>query len=317
MALMLLLASCGTDSSTTTTTAAEATSTTTTTRPTTTTSTFAPSETDPTADRQSGIQFTELLTLDRIGRGDDVPTVILIHGGGWYGGDRSSTEPLAELLAGDGFVAINATYRTSAGGFPDTVEDVVCATIAGRAIAAEAGGTGPVILVGHSAGAHLAALAALAGDEFTPRDCLYDGPWEPLDGFVGLAGPYKIQNLFGALDEWMGVTRQENPELWETAVPESYVDSHVGMPIRLIHGGSDRLANVSFSRLFRDELSAVDGRDVELIEIPNGAHSSMLAPLIDADITVNAIKELVDLAQAKSIDAAVGAASCWRWVAIA
>lgn len=309
MALMLLLAACGTDSSSTTMTAAEATSTTST-RPTTTTSTFAPSETDPTADRQSGIQFTELLTLDRIGQGDGAPVVILVHGGGWYRGDRSSTEPLAELLADEGFVTINATYRTSAGGFPDSVEDVVCATIAGRTIAAEAGGTGPVILVGHSAGAHLAALAALAGDEFTPRDCLYEGPWEPLDGFVGLAGPYKIQNLFGTLDEWMGVTRQENPELWETAVPESYVDSHVGMPIRLIHGDSDRLANISFSRLFRDELSAVEGRDVELVEIPNGAHSSMLAPLIDADITVNAIQELVDLAQAKSIDAALRAASC-------
>lgn len=252
------------------------------------------SSTNPTAERQSGIQFTEMLTLDRIGRGEDAPVVILIHGGGWYGGDRSSTGPLAELLAEEGFVVINATYRTAAGGFPHSVEDVVCATIAGRTIAAEAGGTGPVILVGHSAGAHLAALAALAGDRFTPADCAFDGPWQPLDGFVGLAGPYKIQNLFGTLNEWMGATRDEDPELWASAVPETYVDHHVETPIRLVHGEADRLANISFSRLFAEELDEVEGRDIRLIEIPDGAHSSMLAPLIDASITVVAIQELVE-----------------------
>lgn len=261
---------------------------------TSTTTTIAPGQTDPSLDRQSGIQFTELLTLDRIGRGDAAPVAILVHGGGWYGGDRSSTEPLAQLLADQGFVAINATYRTAGGGFPQTVEDVVCATIAGRTIAAEAGGTGPVILIGHSAGAHLAALAALAGDEFEPRDCLYDGSWEPLDGFVGLAGPYKIQNLFGIVDAWMGVTYEEDPELWARALPENYVERHIETPVRLIHGDADRLTNVSFSELFAAELAAVPGRDIELVIVPEAGHSTILAPLMDADVTVSVIDDLVD-----------------------
>ncbi len=249
--------------------------------------------------RESGIQFTELLTFDRIGEGTEAPVAILFHGGGWYGGDRSSTEPLAQMLADVGWVVINATYRTSAGGFPASVEDAVCATIAGRAVAAEAGGTGPLIVVGHSAGAHIASLVTLAGDQFPPVDCFFDGEWVAPDGFVGLAGPYKIQNLFGLLDDWMGVGQAEDPDLWAAAVPESYVDRHIPVPIRLIHGDADRVANISFSRLLRDELSAIDGRDVELIEIPGGAHSSMLAPLIDAQITVDAMDELAALAASR------------------
>lgn len=230
---------------------------------------------------------------------------ILIHGGGWYGGDRSSTEPLGELLAEQGFVVINATYRTSAGGFPESVEDVVCATIAGREIAAEAGGTGPVILIGHSAGAHLSSLVALAGDEFPPQDCAFAGEWEPLDGFVGLAGPYKIQNLFGLLNDWMGAAEEENPELWDRALPENYVDRHPDMPIRLVHGDADNVANSSFSQLFAEELAAVAGRDVELIVVPEAGHSSILAPLLDAGVTVAAIVELAELVEARSIDSAV------------
>lgn len=302
---VLVASSCAGTTVSTPSTTATTSPTTSTASSSTTTNADSTTNTDPDAERQSGIRFTELLSLDRIGTGDGAPVVILVHGGGWYGGDRSSTEPLGELLADEGFVVINTTYRTSAGGFPESVEDVVCATIAGRSIAAEAGGTGPVILVGHSAGAHLASLVALAGDRFPPRDCGFEGSWQPVDGFVGLAGPYKIQNLFGTLNEWMGVSRDEDPELWASALPETYVDQHLETAIRLVHGDADRVANISFSRLFADELGGVEGRNVELIEIPAGGHSSMLAPLIDAEITVDAIQELVDLARMTSIEAAV------------
>ncbi len=108
-----------------------------------------------------------------------------------------------------------------------------------------------------------------------------------------MAGPYKIQNLFGLLDNWMGVPFAEDPELWAQAVPETYVDRQISMPVRLIHGDADIVANISFSRLFLGELSDVEGRDAQLIEIPDGAHSSMLVPLMDADVTAAVIDELV------------------------
>lgn len=297
-ALLLTVQACSGSSETTPTSSTGSPVATTTTTAATTTTSQPPSD----SSTQYGVQFTELLTLDRIGRGDGAPVAILVHGGGWYGGDRSSLEPLALELADRGFVVVNATYRTDSGGFPESVEDVVCALISGREIAAQAGGTGPVILVGHSAGAHLASLATLAGNEFAPSDCRYEGPAVPPDGFVGLAGPYKIQNLFGLLDDWMGTPVTNDPDLWSRAVPETYVDRNVDVPIRLVHGDADRVANISFSRLFAEELEGVDGRDVELIEIPGGGHSTMLSPLPDAPVAIGAIEELVELASARSID---------------
>ena len=62
-------------------------------------------------------------------------------------------------------VVFNSTYRTSDGGYPDSFDDVACDI---RFALSEASyyttSTGPITVVAHSAGAHLAAVVSLAGD---------------------------------------------------------------------------------------------------------------------------------------------------------
>ena len=102
-------------------------------------------------------------------RAGRAPIVVLVPGGGWHTADRTGLLPLARALAEGGAVTVTVTYRGSdqGGRFPGTVEEVTCA--AGFAVRqARTAGIEPthVVLLGHSAGGHLAALAALAPSEF-------------------------------------------------------------------------------------------------------------------------------------------------------
>ncbi|MEU7639065.1 alpha/beta hydrolase [Streptomyces sp. NPDC039016] len=92
------------------------------------------------------------------------PLVVLLHGGFWRAAyDRRHLSPCAAELARHGLPVALVEYRRvgAGGGAPQTFEDVPAAVEA--AAAAGAGPADPpreVVLVGHSAGGHLALLAA-------------------------------------------------------------------------------------------------------------------------------------------------------------
>ncbi|HEY7704189.1 MAG TPA: alpha/beta hydrolase, partial [Acidimicrobiia bacterium] len=120
--------------------------------------------------------------------------VLLVHGGAWVGGDRRGLSDMATDLAGAGYLTVNATYRTSNGGYPTTFEDVACAVRFARQTAAdEYGAELPVTVIGHSAGAHIGALISLGGESFS-GECPWEGKVLP-EGFIGLAGPYDITRM--------------------------------------------------------------------------------------------------------------------------
>ena len=90
------------------------------------------------------------------------PGVLLIHGGGWLGGDRGQWAGLAAFLAGRGFVCASAGYRLSPQhSLEEIVADVRQAMDYFKGHAAEYGlDPRKVGAVGSSAGGHLAALLA-------------------------------------------------------------------------------------------------------------------------------------------------------------
>ena len=93
------------------------------------------------------------------------PAVVLVHGGGWVGGSPELMGGLARFLADAGYLTVNTAYTLSNGiaGFPVAVDDVACAV---RNAADHPDSDGTVTVVGHSAGAHLAALVALDTDVY-------------------------------------------------------------------------------------------------------------------------------------------------------
>ncbi len=90
----------------------------------------------------------------------------MIHGGGWRAGDKAASgvvAPKAPWLIAEGWIMVSMNYRLSpAVQHPAHVDDVAHAIAwVGREIGRFGGDPERLVLMGHSAGAHLAALAAV------------------------------------------------------------------------------------------------------------------------------------------------------------
>jgi acetyl esterase/lipase len=94
------------------------------------------------------------------------PVLVGVPGGGWRRGDKIGFRIWGEYLAAQGIAFFSVNHRKSNAGpiFPQNVQDILAATrfICGEAVelGLDAGRLG---LIGSSAGAHLAAMTALAG----------------------------------------------------------------------------------------------------------------------------------------------------------
>ena len=110
--------------------------------------------------------------------------VVFVHGGTWDSGDKSDYPFIADSLAGHGYTTVIVNYRLVPKiTFPSYAEDVALA-LAWVFAHTELLGSQSIFLMGHSAGAHIAALVAFDERYLVP----YGAP--SLAGFIGLAGPY-------------------------------------------------------------------------------------------------------------------------------
>jgi acetyl esterase/lipase len=94
--------------------------------------------------------------------GADVPLVLFIHGGGWRIGTRGYVQDKPEFFNGLGYAFASTGYRLVPDGtVEEQAADIASAVALLRRRARALGFDGDrIVLVGHSAGAHLAALAA-------------------------------------------------------------------------------------------------------------------------------------------------------------
>jgi acetyl esterase/lipase len=200
--------------------------------------------------------------------------IVLVPGGAWRTADREGLAPLAERLADAGHLVVNATYRAAADGarFPVEVEDVTCAL----AFAAAGAGAGfqpsrPLVVIGHSSGAHLAALAALAGSSFTGA-C----PWPDadVDALVGLAGVYDVTQVPEIAEELFGVPLAGAPDRWREGNPFTWVGRRPALEVFLGHGDADDLVPVSSSLRFAAALEQA-GHRVRVEIVPGADHHAI------------------------------------------
>lgn len=158
--------------------------------------------------------------------------VVFFYGGSWQGGERSDYLFVADALASKGFVTVIPDYRVYPEvKFPAFVEDAARAVRWVRDHAAELGADpARIYLMGHSAGAHIAALLSLDGHYL--HDVGLDR--SAIRAVVGLAGPYDflpfhsetLRTLFGP------------PAGWPSTQPINFVEGHEP-PMLLLTGAWD------------------------------------------------------------------------------
>jgi acetyl esterase/lipase len=199
--------------------------------------------------------------------------MVLVHGGSWTRGDKSEFSPyisaLMERMPGYAFANIN--YRLFDNGqhpFPAQENDLKAAVNHLMSKRAEYGFSKDIVLLGASAGAHLALLQGYknAGDVkpravislFGPTDLkqLYNHPGYP-------AVPFLLAGIVGA-------TPDQRPELYQASSPIHFVNSQ-SPPTLLLHGGADKLVPVEQARLLEKKLKKA-GVKHDLIIYPDAGH---------------------------------------------
>jgi acetyl esterase/lipase len=199
------------------------------------------------------------------------PLVVFWHGGRWSIGDKVEYRFVAAALAELGYATVLPNYRLYPQvKMPGFMEDAARAASWASAHAAEFGAdAGRIYLMGHSAGAHIAALLALDGRYFGALR----RPPPPIAGVIGLSGPYDflpfreddLRDIFGP------------PALYADSQPINFV-SDDSPPMLIVHGDQDTMVAPHNSR----NLAAVlrgRGVPVTLKMYPRLMHGDTIAAL--------------------------------------
>jgi acetyl esterase/lipase len=194
------------------------------------------------------------------------PLVVFVHGGRWRSGSKDLYRFLAAGLAERGIVVVVPNYRL----YPEVrmaaaAEDVARAVVwAERAAPRYGADPAAVIVMGHSAGAQLAALVA------TDQRWIAAAGGAAVRALVGLAGPYDFLPLTDDdLKDYFGP-----PEHYPQSQPVNFVDA-ASAPALLVHGRDDTTARPRNSESLAAKLAA-SGVPVEVRVVPGEGHATVL-----------------------------------------
>ena len=187
-------------------------------------------------------------------RAPNAPVVVFVYGGGWRSGDRATYRFAGAALAARGLLTVIPDYRTyPQAAFPGFVEDAAAAFAWAKAHASEYGGDpGRVFLIGHSAGAHIAAMLTL-DKAFLAAFGL--DPDRDIAGMVGLAGPYDFLPLH---DPDLEPIFAPAGDLTKTQ-PITYARAGAP-PMLLLTGAGDTVVLPRNSQRLAERIAALGGR---------------------------------------------------------
>ena len=205
----------------------------------------------------------------------NAPCVIAIHGGAWQRGTPKSYARLGPYLAKHGIAVFAVTYRFAPRNlYPAAVHDARAAVQFMRAKGTEYGiDPNRLGVMGDSAGGHLAALVALAGDnaEFAGKpDDAYPGVSTnvkvcvPIYGIFDMVAQWEFDHILapkGNLGEiFLGYSALEDRFGYHKASPINYITKKATQIAFYMAWGTrdDIVEPASQSERFRDALKRAD-----------------------------------------------------------
>jgi acetyl esterase/lipase len=198
------------------------------------------------------------------------PALVIIHGGGWSGGDKRDRPYRSMLLdyALKGYVVISVNYRlTREAPLPACIEDCKCAVRWLKAHVQEYR-VDPkrIVAYGHSAGAHLVLMLGLAGPEAGLEG---DGGWNEYNSRVAAVAagspPTELPAMFG------------DPQKHS---PLTYVTADA-VPMLLIQGTADRIVRKEVTDRFVDKAKSVGAKDIRYEVLEGGDHGVAYDSFLD------------------------------------
>jgi acetyl esterase/lipase len=235
------------------------------------------------------------LAMKKDGGGKPRPAIVVIHGGGWLEGDKSSFASRQNPVPGNivdfaelGFVAVTINYRLSKEApYPAALEDCRGAVRWLRAHAKQYNlDPGYIGAYGNSAGGHLAMLLGTAEVD-REGDRPYSDQSSTVQAVVSDSGPIDLlyQYEHGALREAVrrfmgGPPEGELAAAYKKASPIHQVKPH-GPPMLLLYGGADAQVPVETADQFVAALGQAGVKDVSyyrLAGIDHCPHSLVRVP---------------------------------------
>lgn len=201
---------------------------------------------------------TRALDIYRPAFGTGHPVLVYIYGGSWVSGNKELYAPAAQLLLPHNLVIVVPDYTLHPAAKYKQQTREVADSISWALDNVEKFGGDPrrLVVVGQSAGGHLAALALL------------DEQWlggqghhvSEIAGFLGISGVYDIRAQMdferaSGRDGHTLINHFEGEENFALASPLAYVRPGLP-PARLIHGDADTTVPVSISDTFHSALLA-------------------------------------------------------------
>lgn len=197
--------------------------------------------------------------------------VVFFHGGRWSYGRREEYRFVAHALAARGYAALVCDYRKYPSvRFPAFVEDAAAATAwALRRLPEHGVDPRLVFLMGHSAGAHMAALATMDHRYAEPHGVDPDS----VAGLVLISGPFDFYPIRGA--ELRDIFGPEEGHL--QTQPLRFVRRGLP-PMLLLHGRRDRTVYPSSSARMASAVRE-HGGEARAVFYDRATHTSILAGL--------------------------------------
>jgi acetyl esterase/lipase len=232
------------------------------------------------------------------GRSTDSTNVILfIHGGSWSGGDKSEFDEAILAIRNQlpGFAMFNMNYRLvrpGANRFPTQMDDIKSALAFINSKSEDYKiNTGKIVLVGASAGAHLALLQAYRYNTDGKIKAVIDlfGPTDLKDLYNNHPVPAASQAVLVGL---LGATPVTNPGIYTEASPINYV-TRTTIPTKIFHGSDDIVVPISQSNALKAKLEANNVK-VDMTTYVREGHGWYGVSLLDTYAkTIKFIKENV------------------------
>lgn len=212
------------------------------------------------------------LDVDAPAAAKGAPVVVWIHGGGWQQGSKDNPGPKRTFFLQNGWVFVSMNYRLSpAVTHPGHVEDVAAALAFVHKEATKWGGDpSRMIVMGHSAGAHLAALVATDARRLARHNL----PLSTLRGAI-LLDSAGYDMVFQARQAAANRTREANiyaqafgsdPAGWADASPLHQAQNAKGRLPDMWMGVAENARKLANVRRFADAVKA-SGAQAEIMDV--------------------------------------------------